>query len=205
MGELEQCVQSYLAAEKVGPGPSFAAAPPAAGGAGAPGVVGPAAPAANPQLELAATRIASNLLLQAGLPNAHLLAPAETPAALRGMGAAWTSAAGFGSVTVLPSTAGHDASEVALGMIVGGAKACKGEFAAGRSTALVDDTLVTKSFTACNDSTGTRSIRFFVLHREGTWYVVYAVVAPDKPGASGDSPLRDAAFQAVAVKAALYQ
>jgi hypothetical protein len=160
---------------------------------------------ANPALELAATRIASNLLLQAGLPNAHLLSPAEAPAALKGLGATWTSAAGVGSVVVLPSTAGHDASQVALSMIVGGANTCKGEFAAGRSTALVDDTLVTKAFAACVDSSGTRNVHYFVLHRDGSWYVVYAVVPLDKPGGNGDSPLRDAAFQAMAVKVALYQ
>lgn len=197
MDELMQCTQSYLAAEKGTPGQGFAASQPAP--------ATPAAPMANPALELAATRIASNLLLQAGLPNAHLLAPAETPPALKGLGAAWTSSAGSGSVTVLPNTAGRDASQVALAMIVGGANICKGEFAAGRTTTLVDDTLVTKSFTACNDSAGTRTVHFFVLHREGTWYVVYAVIPLMKPGTAGESPLSDAAFQTVAVKAALYQ
>jgi len=209
MNELMQCTQSYLAMEEGGTTPSFAAGQPAPA---APGAMSPQAPSvpppqtiASPALELAATRIASNLLLQAGLPNAHLLSPAETPAALKGLGASWTSAAGAGSVVVLPSNAGPDASQVALAMIVGGANTCKGEFAAGRSTSLVDDTLVTRAFAACSDSSGTRNVHYFVLHRDGSWYIVYAVVPLEKPGANANSPLRDAAFEAVAVKAALYQ
>ncbi|HEY3846701.1 MAG TPA: hypothetical protein VGL95_06270, partial [Acetobacteraceae bacterium] len=152
------------------------------------------------------TRIASNLLLQAKLPNSHLLSPAETPPALRGMGASWTSEVGTGSVAMMPPNIGHDSYEVALRMIVGGANACKGEFAAGRSTSLVDETLVTKAFTACSDSSSTRTVRFFVLHREGAWYIEHAVI-PSTGGKEsvGESPLQDAAFQAAVVKTALYQ
>jgi hypothetical protein len=206
MGELIQCVQGQLAVEK-----GEQAAPTTLGG---PVQAAPPSPqatqtqalVAGAQLELVATRIASNLLLQAQLPNAHLLSPADTPNALKGMGAAWTSEAGFGSVAVLPPTAGHDSYDVALQMIIGGAKGCKGEFAAGRSTTLVDDALITKAFTACNDSVGTRTVRFFVLHREGSWYIVHAMVPAGKNAeATADSPLRDATFQAAVVKAALYQ
>jgi hypothetical protein len=50
--------------------------------------------------------------------------------------------------------------------MVNGANNCKGQFAAWRSTSLVDDTLVTKTFTACGDSSGTHTLRFFILHRE---------------------------------------
>jgi hypothetical protein len=122
------------------------------------------------------------------------------------MGASWTSEVGTGSVAVMPPNIGHDSYEVALRMIVGGANACKGEFAAGRSTSLVDETLVTKAFTACSDSSGTRTVRFFVLHREGSWYIVHAAI-PSIGGKdpAGGSPLQDAVFQAAVVKTALYQ
>jgi len=75
----------------------------------------------------------------------------------------------------------------------------------------VDDTLVTKASTACSDSAGTHSVGYFILHRETSWYIVYAIVPPagapnggvgqaSAPGALGDTN-----FQSVAVKAALYQ
>ena len=216
MNEVTQCVQTQLAAQRPGGTTPVAGAQQPAQAAAAPqsqpaGQQPGAQPAAAAQFELAATRIASNLLLQSKLPNGHLLNPNEIPPMLKGLGAAWTSDVGFGSVMVVPPQPGKDVQHVALETIVGGANACKGEFAAGRSTSLVDDTLVTKAFTACSDSTGTHSLRYFILHRETSWFVVYAIVPPasvpngglsqaDMPG-----PLQDSNFQAVAVKAALYQ
>ena len=207
IGELAQCAQTQMAAEKgtqgtqpsqfAGNTPSQSQQPTAPG---TQQVIG-----GSPQLELAATRIATSLLLQAKLPNGHLLSEGETPVFLRGLGAAWASDAGMGSVAVLPPASGHNANDVALNMITGGARVCKGEFAAGRSTSLVDDTLVTKAFTACSDSVGTRTVNFFILHREGSWYVVHAVTPPKGGNQTADSPLRDAAFQAAAVKATIYQ
>jgi hypothetical protein len=81
MVELAQCVSTQLALERGKPLPQYAGATPREFRAV------PAPPqqpsTSNADLELAAIRIASNLLLQAHLPNAHLLSPSETPAALR--------------------------------------------------------------------------------------------------------------------------
>jgi hypothetical protein len=89
MGELQQCVQTQLATEKgIAPGQGMGIAP--GGTAMSPPGGAPAVPvpgqvqAIAVQLELAATRIAPNLLLQAKLPSAHLLTPAETPPMLKG-------------------------------------------------------------------------------------------------------------------------
>jgi hypothetical protein len=65
--------------------------------------------------------------------------------------------------------------------------------------------MVTKAFAACSDSQGTKAVRFFIVHREGSWYIIHAVMPPRGIEPAADSPLRDAAFQAAAVKAALYQ
>ena len=207
--EVSQCVQTALAAQG---GAQVRGTPVPPGGAamGAPLAQGLTPPPAGSRFELAATRIASNLLLRAKLPNGRLLSPAESPPALKGLGAAWVSDAGLGSVMVLPAQPGKDVQQVALGTIVGGASACKGEFAAGRSTALVDDTLVTKTFIACGDSTGTRGLRHFIVHREGTWFVIYTIVPPPSPGGGASradmpEPLKDENFQAFAVKAAVYE
>jgi hypothetical protein len=207
MGKLQQCVQTQLAVEKgIAPPQGMATAQAAPAVSQPPNAPPPGqTQAIAAQLELAATPIASNLLLQAKLPSAHLLTPAETPPGLKGQGAAWSSDAGTGAVMVMPPNAGHDPNEVARGLLDGGANACKGEFAAGRSTTLVDDTLVTKAFTACSDSQGTKAVRYFIVHREGSWCIVHAVVPPKGIEAAADSLLHDAAFQAAVVKAALYQ
>jgi hypothetical protein len=78
MMELVHCVQTELALEIGESPPSFASQPSVQ--PPRPSATTPAAPRADAELELAATRIASNLLLQAGLPNARLLSSAETPA-----------------------------------------------------------------------------------------------------------------------------
>lgn len=202
MVALAQCVQTELAIEKGEPPPVFASSPP---------VVAPTRMASPPQpqgpsaaeLQLAATRIASNLLLQAKLPNAQLLTPAETPEDIRRLGVAWKSDFGLGAVELLPSTAGSDSQHVASGILDADAAVCKADFASGRSSELVDDTVVTKVLSACKDSTGTRAIQYFIVHREGAPYVVYALVSTSINGASAEPQApNEANFQAAAVRAA---
>jgi hypothetical protein len=155
------------------------------------------------ELQLAATRIATNLLLKAGLPNARLLSPEETPDQIKRLGVAWKSDSGMGAVELLPQNAAKDAQTLASHMIDADATACKGDFASGRSSELVDNTVVAKAFTGCKDSNGTAQFRYFVLHSEGAGYVVFTLAAP--AGAApppSTSPVSDANFQTAAVKAA---
>lgn len=177
--ELVQCVQSQLA-----------------------GTSGqPAASATS--LELEATRVASNLLLAAKLPDAHLLPPSETPAALRGRGVAWTSDDGSGAVELLPATVGQGPAAVGSELIDSDARACNGDFASGRSSALVGDKVVTKVFTGCKDRQAASLVRYFIVQGSGGEFIVYSLFG-DKttaPPASG-SPLSDPTFQAAAVTAA---
>jgi hypothetical protein len=197
MVELSRCVATELAAERGEPPPHFADA--------AKSPVKPTPPTTQPatsDLVLAATRIASNLLLEANFPHARLLTASETPPALQGRGAAWSSDLGFGAVALLPASLATGPQQAASQLISSDAAGCKGDFASGRSSDLVDDKLITKAFTACKESTGTRAFRYFILQRPGSGFVVYELAGPEPSGA-GDSPAaKDTAFQAAAVKVA---
>ena len=204
MVELAHCVATELAVERGEPAPHFADT-----------ASGPTKPVAQPQpttqspsadLELAATRIASNLLLEAKFPHARILTPNDTPPALQGRGVAWSSDLGLGAVALLPASAATDPQQAASQLISSDASTCKGDFASGRSSELVDDKLITKAFTGCKESTGTRAFRYFILQRPGSGFVVYELAGPTPPssssGSDNGSASGDTAFQAAAVKAA---
>ena len=119
MVDLARCVATELATERGEPTPRFADSTP---------VPIPAKPAIPPaprpqlqaqggDLELAATRIASNLLLEAKFPHARLLASNETPPALKGHGVAWTSDLGLGAVWMLPASVASDPQQAASQLI----------------------------------------------------------------------------------------
>ena len=159
MPGLARCVQTELAIERGETPPAFSTA-----GATAQQVPQspPLAQGGNAELELAATRIASNLLLQAQLPNARLLSRAETPESVRRLGVAWKSDAGVGAVELLAQSAAKDSQQVASQLIDSDAAACKGDVASSRSSELIDNTIVTKAVTICKSSSGSGTIRYFV-------------------------------------------
>jgi hypothetical protein len=128
----------------------------------------------------------------------------DTPARLKGRGAAWSSDLGEGAVALLPALVATDPQQAASQLISSDAATCKGDFASGRSSELVDDKLITKAFTGCKESTGTRAFRYFILQRPGSGFVVYELTGPTASSAEGgdSSAPRDATFQAAAVKAA---
>lgn len=166
-----------------------------------------AAPSAsNSQMEVDAVRIASNLLLDAHLPNAHLLSPNETPPGLRGHGVAWTSDAGWGAVELFSPAVAKNAQQVASDLIASDTAACKGDFASGRSSEVVDNKTVTKAFTGCKESTGTHAFRYFIVRGAEQNFVVYEIAgSPAASVATDGAPLSDARFQTAAVKAAFPQ
>jgi hypothetical protein len=200
MVSLSQCVATQLAIERGEPPPNFPA----------PQAVTkavntlPPSPAA-PQYELIAMRLATNLLLETKLPNAHLLAASEIPPQLRGRGVVWTSDAGAGAVMIFPAaTAGKDAQQVTTWLISNDASACKGDFVSGRASELVDNTIVARSTTECKDSTGLHVHRFFTIPAAtNTDFIVFEIDhdGKDKPAPAPASPLADSNFQAAAVKA----
>jgi hypothetical protein len=201
MLELTGCVRTQLAIER-GEQPSFAYVQPRP--VNPPVAFAPPPPAPG-QAELIATRIASNLLLQTRLPNAYLLSQAEMPQQLLGHGVAWRSDLGAGAVEIVPQSAGKDPQQVASNVIAADGASCKGDFASGRSSELVDDKVVAKAFTACKDSSGSSLLHYFVMTGADGRYVVYVLMTGASSPPSADSPLSDSVFQAAAVKATFAQ
>jgi hypothetical protein len=114
------------------------------------------------------------------------------------------SDAGPGAVEILAASAAKDPQQIASQIITSDAAACKGDFASGRSSELIDNTVVTKAFTGCKATAGQGVIRYFILHNEGSGYIVYALVSPgsSKGDVPDTSPLSDTNFEPAAVKAA---
>src|ERR1700761_4838456 len=168
--DLSRCVATALATERGDPVPKFADPSPTPTRSASPRASAPETPqesrTAELEVDLAATRIASNLLLQAKLPNARLLSAAETPEGLKGRGAVWTSDTGTGAVELLSATVGKDPQQVASSMLSDDAVHCKGDFASSRSSDLVDGRIVTKANSLCTDSGGAHAYRYFILQAD---------------------------------------
>jgi len=209
MVDLVRCVNNSLAIERGDLPRTFQESEPVqvATRSATPPPISPSPPAAGNavqlETEMAATRIATNLLLQAKLPNAHMLSPADTPDALKGRGAAWASDVGGGAVELLPASAGKDSPQVATSILAADAARCKGDFVSGRSSDLVDNRIVVRATSVCKDSEGARGFRYFILQGEPAGFVVYALSNPVSPSSAAPvTSLSDADFQTVAVKAA---
>jgi hypothetical protein len=118
------------------------------------------------------------------------------------MGAAWVSDGGFGAVAIL-SGAGREASQIASELIASDGAACKGDFASGHSSELVDDKVITTALTGCKDSSTTVAVRYFILRAtDGGDFIVYELVDNGAKPLPSDSPLQDDRFQSAALKAA---
>ena len=200
MAELAQCVSTQLTIERGDLPPGYVAAPFKSQAPHDPPT--PSQPSAG-TLERTATRIASNLLLPAKLPNARLLSAAETPANIKGHGAAWMSDAGIGAVQIISASAAEDAQLVASALIADDGAACKGDFASGRSSDLVDDRVITKAFTGCKDSGFACPP---LSHHAGAndEFIIYALTGGwSSVSQTPDSQLSEAQFQVAAMEAAL--
>ncbi len=146
------------------------------------------------------------MLLQAKLPNAHLLAPDETPDGLRGFGVAWASDAGAGAVKIIDATAGQTGQDIASQLISSDASACKGDFASGRSSELVDNSIVTKAFVGCKSASGMKSARYLIYQGGTDHFIVFDTIAPtgiERP--ASEAPPTETNFQAAALRAVSYE
>jgi hypothetical protein len=209
MLDLKSCVEAEKIYEAGGAVPRFvsnAAVPPAVSAVRSPittSVVRETNP--NAVLELAATRITTNLLLQARLPNARLIPSSDAPEYVRGRGAAWKADGSSGSVVIFPRGIVADAQTAATQVVQSDSNSCKGDFASVRSQDLVDGKIVTRVATTCKASSITWTIRYFILDGEQDGWIVYAVVGGEpNPTRPEDQPMSDANFQSAAVRSTNY-
>lgn len=136
---------------------------------------GASPPAPSPELQIEAVALATNFMLGAQLQNPKVMSPAETPPALANVGAAWKSDEASGFVMIVEPSSGLKGLEVAAAVANGQSENCKGKFASGRVSDLVDSEVVFRGFSSCQDSNGHVTSQFFVVPRRQGGFVVFSV------------------------------
>jgi hypothetical protein len=158
----------------VKPAPKAAAAPPAATG----GSLRPDTPQnISSEMQIEAIELASNFILQTTLHNPRVLSRAETPIAVASTGAAWRSDEAIGFVRIVPPREGAKGLDVASAVVAMDAKDCKGKFASGRTSELVDSDVVFRGFSSCDDSDGARMSQYFIVSRKKGGFVLFSIVS----------------------------
>jgi hypothetical protein len=127
------------------------------------------------EYQVEAVALASNFLMKAELHNPHILSPTETPVELASYGAAWKSEEATGFVRIIPAGPGVKGLDVAATIIGNDAQACKGKFASGRTSELVDSDVVFRGMATCEDSDGSRMAQYFIVPRRKGGFVMFSV------------------------------
>jgi hypothetical protein len=135
---------------------------------------------ASTELQLEATVLASNFIIRSTLNGARLLNRSETPVELASTGAAWRSDEAAGFVRIIPTDANIKGIDVTASIIAADAKDCKGKFASGRKSELIDSEVVFHGFASCEDSNGARFAQYFVVPRTKGGFVMFSVVSDMK-------------------------
>jgi hypothetical protein len=150
---------------------------PATGGGSLSAAPAPAAPAGvASELDLEAIQIASNFLIGSQMRGARVLPKAETVNFIANT-AEWKSEGAYGFVRILPRQEGTKGIDVAASIVASDAKDCKGKFASGRTSELVNSDVMFRGFSTCEDSRGTRVGQYFVVPRDKGGFVIIAVGA----------------------------
>lgn len=126
----------------------------------------------------------------AHLSNPRVLTRAETPASLESLGAAWKSDEASGFVMIVEPSAGLKGLEVAAAVANAESNNCKGKFASGRVSELVDSEVIFRGFSSCEDTNGVVTRQFFVVPRGQGGFVVFSV-AGEGFGATVDGAQSD--------------
>jgi hypothetical protein len=127
------------------------------------------------ELRLEATELASNFVVNGLLHHPKVLTRAETPVALASYGAVWRSDEATGFVRIIPPADGMKGLDVAAAVVANDAKECKGKFASGRTTELVDSDVVFRGLSSCEDSEGPRLAYYFIVPRKKGGFVMFSV------------------------------
>jgi hypothetical protein len=127
------------------------------------------------EYQVEAVQMLSNFLIKAQLQNAQIVSRTDTPVDLAAYGAAWKSEEATGFVRIIPTSADVKGLDVAATVIGNDAKACKGKFASGRMSELVDSDVVFRGLATCEDSDGSRIAQYFIVPRKKGGFVLFSV------------------------------
>ncbi len=160
-------------------------APKAAAAATPAGPAGGSMRAGSPQnlsseMQIEAIELASNFILKTTLHNPRVLTRTETPIAVASTGAAWRSDEAVGFVRIVPPKDGVKGLDVTSAVVANDARDCKGKFASGRTSELVDSDVVFRGFSSCDDSEGARISEYFIVSRKKGGFVLFSVVSSMK-------------------------
>jgi hypothetical protein len=131
----------------------------------------------SPDLQIEAVQLASNFILKSTLQNPKLLGRSELPAELAASGAAWRADEASGVVRIIPPKANVKGIDIAAAVAGADAKECKGKFASGRISELVDSDVVFRGFALCEDTEGARRAEYFIIPRTRGGFVMFSVVS----------------------------
>ena len=127
------------------------------------------------KFELESLRLATNFVLRAQLSNAKMLDRSEFPIAMASFGAAWKSDDLLGAVKIIPAENNLKGIDVAAAVIAADAKECRGKFASGRTSELVDSDVLFRGFSNCEDSAGLRVSQYFVVPRRKGGFIMFSL------------------------------
>jgi hypothetical protein len=148
-------------------------------------------------------RLATNFLLAAQLPGAHLLAKTEIPVQLASYGAVWKAGtAMMGAVKIYAAQPQLSGLTLASQIIASDAEHCKGKFVSARYNELVDDKVVVRAATTCADSEGQADQQYYIAPRDNG-FVAFSVVATassERQELAGDQQIQS--FRKAALTAA---
>ena len=137
-------------------------------------------PGSSEDYRLEAMEIATNFILRSSLQNPRILSRSEVPATLVSDGALWKSEEASGSVQIVSEEGNLKGIDVASAIAAADSKECKGKFVTGRAADLVDSDVVFRGFSICEDSSGSRSVQYFVVPRKKSVFTVLSVVSDMK-------------------------
>jgi hypothetical protein len=157
----------------------------------------------SPELQIEAIQLATNFMLKSRLQNPRVLSRTETPTEFASFGAAWASDEAVGAVKIIPPDPNIKGLDVAAAIAGADAKECKGKFASGRLSELVDSEVVFRGFSSCEDTDGSRSAQFFVVPRKQGGFIIFSVASNLENEASRQAIADDnlAGFQKAALSA----
>ena len=132
-------------------------------------------PAMREATEIEEIKLARNFLLAAGLPNARLV-DTDKPAALASFTAVWRSDDAAGAVRIISPGRDVTGMSIASDLISVDPKLCKGDFAAARSSDVVDGGAVFRAVLSCAEGPDDRTAQYFVTPRQKGGFVVFAII-----------------------------
>lgn len=135
------------------------------------------APLATDAYRMEAIHLASNFILQGNFHNPRFLKDAEIAPGDISFDAVWEADGAGGAVKLFPPQEGVTGTDIAAALVSGESASCKGKFASGRASELLDDAVVYRGFASCDDSSGARIAQFYVLPRSDQSFATFIVVS----------------------------